>query len=114
VTNSTAAPVSSAIPQQLGLHPLAGHLVQRAEGLVHEQQLRPGGQRPGDRHPLLHAAGELAGTQRGELGEADQREQLRRAGAALGLRDPVHMQGQLDVRRDRPPLQQAGLLNAMP
>ena len=37
-------------------------------------------------------------------------EQLRGAGAALGLRDPVHVQRQLDVLRDRPPLQQAGLL----
>ena len=87
-------------PQQLGLHPLAGHLVQRAERLVHQQQLRARRQRPGDGHPLLHAAGELAGPGLRELGQPDQLQQLGRARPALRLGHPVHVQRQLDVLRD--------------
>ena len=45
--------------QQLGLHVLAGHLVEGAERLVHQQQLRVRGERPGDRDTLLHAARQL-------------------------------------------------------
>ena len=67
-------------PHQLVLHPLAGDLVERAERLVHQQQPRALGERPGDRDPLLHAAGELVGVALGEVGEADQLEQLGRPG----------------------------------
>jgi hypothetical protein len=35
--------------------------VERAERLVEQQQLRLGGQRPRERHPLALAAGELGG-----------------------------------------------------
>ena len=57
-------------PQQLVLQPLAGHLVERAERLVHQQQRRVYGQRPGDRDPLLHAAGQLGRVVPGEVGAA--------------------------------------------
>ena len=40
VTKTTVVPVSAQMPDQLGLHVLAGHLVERAERLVHEQQRR--------------------------------------------------------------------------
>ena len=40
---------------------LAGDIVQRAGGLVAQQQLGIFGQRPGDGHPLLFAAGKLGG-----------------------------------------------------
>ena len=59
-------------PQQLGLHVLAGHLVQRAERLVHQQQRRVGGERPGDGDALLHAAGQLPRPVLGEVGQLDQ------------------------------------------
>ena len=53
------AAVLAAHPQQQVLELGPGLRVDRRERLVHQQQRRPGGQRPGDRHPLLHAAGEL-------------------------------------------------------
>ena len=67
--------------EQLGLHALAGHLVERAERLVHEQQPRALGERAGDRDALLHAAGELVGVVLREVGEPDELEQLGHAGA---------------------------------
>ena len=97
-------------PHQLGLHALAGHLVERAERLVHQQQPRPLGERPGDRDALLHAARELVGVPVGEVGEADQLEQLGDARRARGAVDAVQLERQLDVRRDRAPRQQARLL----
>ena len=101
----------AADPDQLVLHPLAGHLVERAERLVHQQQPRPLGQRPGDRDALLHAAGELVGVALGEVAEA------RPASSssvdprlARGAVDAVQLERQLDVGGDRAPRQQPGLL----
>ena len=45
--------------QQVVLHLAAYQRIQRREGLVHQQDLGIGGQRAGQPHPLLHAAGEL-------------------------------------------------------
>ena len=45
--------------QELHVQPLAGHLVERAERLVHQEQRRVERQRPRDRDALLHAAREL-------------------------------------------------------
>ena len=59
VTNTTVVAGLAADPQQLGLHVLAGHLVERAERLVHQQQRGMRGQRAGDRDALLHAARQL-------------------------------------------------------
>ena len=102
VTNTTAAPVSRADPDQLVLHPLAGHLVERAERLVHQQQPRALGQRPGDGDPLLHAAGELVGVGSGEVAQADQLEQLGDPGAGgSSALDAVQLERQLDVGRPR-------------
>ena len=82
VTNTMVVPVRRQILHELGVHPLAGHLVERPERLVHQQQLRVEGQRPGDRHPLLHAARQLPGMLVGEALELDQPEQLGRAARA--------------------------------
>lgn len=47
--------------EQLVLHVAADQRVERAEGLVHQQQVRVGGERAGQAHTLLHTAGQLVG-----------------------------------------------------
>ena len=61
---------------QLEVEPLAGHLVERAERLVEQQDLRLDHQRPGDRDPLAHAAGQLGRPGLLEALEADQLDQV--------------------------------------
>ena len=61
--------------------------VQRRGDLVEQQQPRPHGQRPGDRHPLLLAAGEPVRVGVGEAGQPDPAQQL--AGALVGLAAPA-------------------------
>ena len=68
--------------EQVGLHPRTRLRVQGRERLVHEQDARPHRQRPGDRHALLHATGELMRVGIGEFIQADQREPFARL--ALG------------------------------
>ena len=62
--------------QDLLVHALAGHLVERAERLVHEQDRRLEGERPGDGHALLHAARQLVRVVLEEVAELDQVEHL--------------------------------------
>ena len=45
--------------QELHVHPLARHLVESAERLIHEEERRVEGKGPRDRHALLHPPGEL-------------------------------------------------------
>ena len=66
--------------QQLGIEMVAHDLVERAERLVHQQQVGIEGQRAGDRGALLHAARQLPGIFALEAGEVDQ---LHDAGDAL-------------------------------
>ena len=111
VTNTVLVPVCAQMPQQLGLQPLAGHLVQRAERLVHQQQRRVHGQRPRDRDPLLHAAGQLGRVVPGEVGQPDQRQHLLGARLAVAPRaSAAQLQRQLHVAPHGPPLEEAGLL----
>ena len=91
---------------QLGVHPLAGHLVEGAERLVHEQQLRIERQRPGDRDALLHAARQLPRMPLGERLELDEAEQVGGPAAALVGRVAHDLERQLDVLGDRPPVHQ--------
>ena len=44
-------------PDQLLLHHLTGHRVERRERLVHQEDFRVGRQHAGQGDPLLHAAG---------------------------------------------------------
>ena len=70
-----------------------------------------GGQRPRDRHPLLHAARQLPREVLGEVGQPDQLEHLERPRARrCALSHPVQLERQLDVLGDRAPLEQPGLL----
>ena len=71
VTNTTAAPVPAHSSQQLVLHQLAGLHVERAEGLVHQQDLGLVDQRLGHRDALAHAAGELVRVAVLEAGQPD-------------------------------------------
>ena len=84
-----------------GLADLAAHLraqagVERVEGLVEQDQPGLPGERPGERHALLLAAGELMGQAAAEPVEVDQRQQLLDPAAApLGAR-----QAEADVGGD--------------
>ena len=68
---------------QPGAQVLADLGVERAEGLVEQQHLRLDRQRPGQRHALALAAGELRGVAVGEPVELDQVQQLVRPGRAI-------------------------------
>ena len=61
VTTASATPALGVELLQQVEHRLAGGAVQVAGRLVGQQHRRLGDQRPGDRHPLLLAAGELVG-----------------------------------------------------
>ena len=56
---------------------LGPHLgVERPEGLVQQEDLGLDGQRPGQRHPLALATRELRGVALGQVGQADELQQL--------------------------------------
>ena len=76
VTNTTVVPVCSQMRRTSGVHPLAGHLVERAERLVHQQDRRLEGERPGDRDALLHAARQLVRVVLDEVAQLDEVEHL--------------------------------------
>jgi hypothetical protein len=72
---------------QLFLHAPARERVERGEGLVHQQDVRLHGQRAGDRHARLHAAGQRVRIGVGEARQADLVEPVQRAGLGfLALR----------------------------
>ena len=88
-------------PVQFVVQQVPGHRVQRAERLVHQQHVRVLGQRPGQRDPLPHAAGQLVRPLVAEPAELDRVEQLGRPLLALGLAHPAGAQRQLDVALPR-------------
>ena len=106
VTKTTVVPGPLPDPQHLGVHPLAGHLVERAERLVHQQDGRLEGQRPGDRDALLHAARQLVGIVAEEVAELDEVEHLLRPARPGGAVRALDLERQLDVVLDRPPVEQ--------
>ncbi len=114
VTNTMVVPRPPPDAHQLGVHPLAGHLVERPERLVHEQQLRIERQRPRDRHALLHPARQLPGVPLGERLELDQAEQVGGAPRPLVGREAHDLERQLDVLGDRPPVHEDRCLEDHP
>src|ERR1017187_1343531 len=78
----------------------AGLRIERAGGLVREEEGGPVREGPGDRDALLLAARELCGKDVGLLGDPDLLEHLHRAPAALLARDAGVKQWELDVAED--------------
>src|SRR5207253_1298293 len=93
-------------PQQLDVQPLAGHLVERAEGLVHQEDRRLERERARDRDALLHPAGELPGIALLEPGELDEREHRLRSIRTSGPVLRAHFERQFDVALDRAPIKE--------
>ena len=89
---------------QLEVHPLARHLVEGPEGLVHQQQLGVEGEGARNRDPLLHAARQLPGMFPPEAFELDQLQELARPTCALVPGEAHDLERQLDVPRDRSPV----------
>jgi hypothetical protein len=85
---------------------LAGERVQRPERLVHEHQARLLRQAPGYLHPLLHAAGELAGKLLRRGAQAHLGEQRLDALAPFGLGDAAGFETQRNVPGHSAPGQQ--------
>ncbi len=78
--------------QQLVLHVAADQRVQRAEGLVHQQEVGVGGQGPGEADPLLHTAGELVGPRLLPAFQSAQGQGLGGAPLALGAGHALHLE----------------------
>ncbi|MCY1232691.1 hypothetical protein D9M72_451980 [compost metagenome] len=76
------------------------------ERFVHQQDLRLVGNGPGDRHALLHAAGELPGVGPRNAGQAHGLEGLIHQPVALGLRHPLVLQRKFHVVANPHPREQ--------
>ena len=97
-------------PQQLQVEALAGHLVEGAEGLVHQQQGRIERERTGDRYALLHAARELPRVVVLEAGELDQPNHFLDPLGAPPAPPASQLEWEGDVFGDRPPVVQDRVL----
>ena len=86
--------------QQLVLHLGADQRIERAEGLVHNQDVGIGGERAGKADTLAHAAGQLMREVVAPAAEADGCEHLLGAAAALGRSDAAQLQAELDILED--------------
>ena len=106
VTNTIGRPGLLPDAQDLLVHALAGHLVERAERLVHQQDGRLEGERAGDGHALLHPARQLVRVVAGELAELDEVEHLLRPRRPACAVVAHQLQRQLDVVLDGPPVEQ--------
>ena len=99
-------------PQHLVLQRPARQCVECRERLVHQQQLRFDGERPGDADALLHAPGKFGRLAARRLAQAHQVQHLRRVLLHLGAR-PAAMagpHGEGDVaQRGQPRQQRVGL-----
>ena len=76
------------------LQRLAGERIQRAKGLVHQENTRLLRQAAGDLYPLLHPAGKLSGIFVAVAGEADLLEQRPDAHRALATGEADRFQRQ--------------------
>ena len=90
--------------EQLHVEALARHLVECAERLVHEQELRRERQRPRNRDPLLHPARQLPRVVLLEAGELDEVDHLADTRGTPRAVPAEHLERQRDVLRHRPPV----------
>src|SRR5690349_1601051 len=97
-------------PLELVVQDVAGHRVQGAERLVHQQDVGVLGQGAGEGDALAHAAGELVRALVAEAPETDDLEQLLGALPALGAGDAGQAQRQFHVAGDGQPREQGRLL----
>src|SRR6478735_7640466 len=95
---------------ELVVQQVAGHRIERAERLVHQQDGRLGGQGAGDRNALAHATGQLVRAPVGEVRQVHGGEVVPRLGLALLAADPPEPQRRRDVVERRQPREQRGLL----
>src|SRR5579875_1620582 len=96
--------------QQLHLHQAAGLRVERAEGLVHQQDARIDGERAGDCRALLHAARELRGIAVLEPAETDEIDEGAGAPLALIPRYPLFFKTVKNILQNRLPGKQGKVL----
>ena len=90
--------------EELFVQPVAGDLIERAKGLVHEQDLWRCDERARDRNALPHAARKLVRKGVVPVREADEREHCFRRAPTLGETRPVaDFEGELDILPSRPP-----------
>src|SRR5690606_23893148 len=89
-------PASAGRAQQAH-HRLAGHRVERAGGLVGQQQPAVADEGARDRHPLSFAAGEVVGEVCRTVGQSELAQELPRGGVGGPAADPVELQRESDV-----------------
>ncbi len=97
-------------PLKLQVEAFAGHCVQRAEGLVHQQQRGVVDQASADRHPLLHPTGKLPGVAVLKSLKADHFQKLERAAATVLAAELLHVDRQQHVVQYRAPGEENGRL----
>ena len=88
----------------------AGLLVERAERLVHQQDVGFQAERARQRRALAHAAGQLSRKMLGEAVEADRFQRTARALVPFGLRHALKLHAEHDVLEHRVPRKQRVLL----
>ena len=93
---------------------LAGLGIERTEGLVHQEDAGLEDQRSHNGRALLHAAGQLAWQVVGEVGEADEIDQLRGPPHVARPGPAKHFNRQENVLHHRAPAQQDCLLEDQP
>ena len=100
--------------EQFQVEALSGHLVERAERLVHEQQC--GLEREGacDGDALLHAAGKLPGVVVAEMLELDELEHFFDTRLAARAVPAEELERERDVLADGPPLEEHRVLEDDP
>jgi len=101
-------------PLEQGKDVKGGLGVQRAGGLVGEQDPRRGGQRPRDTDPLFLPAGELMGELAGLVGDPDELQQLGHPLPTPLPRPPGDPQRIADIARDSARGEQVELLKDHP
>ena len=93
-------------PKELEVEPLPGHLVERAERLVHQEDRGLERERARDGDPLLHASRQLPGIPALEAGELDERQHLPRSRRPRSFGDRAHLERELYVPLDSAPIEE--------